>query len=474
MKIWSFDFNRPMIWQTALAICLGIGTGMIIFSLTAKPQAEAGKDGLASFFGRLTGQTQSLQMPFLPKLENKVTILLMGVDSNGKDADRFNGTRSDTMMLVSIDPTLNSVGVISIPRDSRVHIEHHGTDKINAAHAFGGPELAVKTVRDAFGVPIDHYIAVDTQGLKRLFEILGPVQVLVEKEMHYTDHAAKLNVDLQPGLQTLTPTQAEEYVRFRHDARGDIGRIERQQWFLRQAGNKFKEPQIVLKMPELVQLAYECIRTDLPMQDILKLAAFAKDFPSDRAVTAMLPGQPAMINGGSFWVPDPLTGQAVLNRVLGCSTYGFQQEAPPSLELSLPEDIQAPSAPGLTFSDKPVSVAIRYPRSSEQLSLALEKQLTQAGLRVKYRWQTPEADCQHEQIIQQSVRANDESTAAIIKALPEAKAYPISVAIEQRPAADFVIVLTKNSQLPSLRLNAGLEETQPMAASLLNKAPLHN
>ena len=441
----------------------------------------------------------------------------MGVDSNGRDTDPFLGTRSDTMMLVGIDPITNHVGVISIPRDSRVRIPKHGVEKINSAHAFGGPELAMETVREAFGVPVDHYIEVDTGGLKKLFEILGPVEILVEKEMHYTDHSAKLHVDLKPGLQTLSAKQAEEYVRFRHDARGDIGRIERQQWFIRQAAKKFKEPAIVLKLPQLVCLGYDCIRTDLPIQDILSLAAYAKDFPHERVVTAMLPGEGQMIGGGSYWVPDALAGQAMFSRILGCSTSGIrdplqpsslstasditpysgyptngtgtdtssgyasgtgnayaatnsestsgtgittqyntsgnaENPAPGSAELTLAEDRLPPRlAPGLRYDySKPASVSIKYPKGSEKLVESIAENLTKSGFNVRYRWQIPEVECQHEMLVQQSLRANDEETAKIYKTIPEMEHYPVSVAIESRPASDFTIVVSPLSQLPSI------------------------
>ncbi len=431
----------------------------------------------------------------------------MGVDSNGLKADPFLGTRSDTMMLVSIDPVLNKVGVVSIPRDSRVRVPNHGVDKINSAHAFGGPELAMQTVREAFGVPVDHYIAVDTGGLKKLFEILGPVEVLVEKEMHYVDHSAKLNVDLQPGLQQLSPAQAEEYVRFRHDARGDIGRIERQQWFVRQAAKKFKDPQIVLKLPELVCLGYQCIRTDLPMQDVLGIAAYAKDFPHEKVVTAMLPGDARYIGGGSYWIPDSLAGQVMFARILGCSVSEIQSLesaknstanlAGPgvsasaataggaiasaalntgvtplasstgghdsSTNLNLPSSSSAQASTlsqdsrsskrlaGLDCDmSKPPSVTIKYPHGAEALSQAIADQLTQAGFKIKYRFQIADADCQHELLIEQSPRANDESSGKMCQSIPELQNFPRSLAIEARPSSDFTIIISSDSQMPSI------------------------
>lgn len=453
-------------WQASVIAGILVLAGIGLFLVTCKPQAHAlSKITNHLRFGKVAANNQSLgpnlpSIDLIPKLSQKMTVLLMGVDSNGLNApDPFIGTRTDTMMLVSIDPIENKVGVVSIPRDSRVRITNHGVDKINSAHAIGGPELSMQTVRDAFGVPVDHYIEVDTGGLKKLFEILGPVEVLVEKEMHYVDHTAKLNVDLKPGLQTLSPAQTEEYLRFRHDARGDIGRIERQQWFIRQAAKKFKEPEIVLKLPQLVMLAYKCVRTDLAINDVMSITAFAKDFPHERVVTAMLPGEGQMINGGSYWVPDSLAGQAIFSRILGCSTSGIDSpttaEAPPAQEITLPEDSQPPTAPGLSYENnqKPPSISIKYPKGCEQLSIALSDQLTQAGFRVKYRWQISDLDCQHELLVQQSIRANDENTNRIYQSIPELQSFPVSLAIESRPSSDFTIIVSPNTMLPSVCRN---------------------
>jgi len=482
---------------------------MLSFCLTCKFPAPVGSkfaqsSGLAAPVVAATPLVPALpSIPLLPKISQKTTILLMGVDSNGLKADPFLGTRSDTMMLVSIDPVSNKVGVVSIPRDSRVRVPSHGVDKINSAHAFGGPELAMQTVREAFGVPVDHYIAVDTGGLKKLFEILGPVEILVEKEMHYVDHTAKLNVDLQPGLQQLSPAQAEEYVRFRHDARGDIGRIERQQWFVRQAAKKFKDPQIVLKLPELVCLGYQCIRTDLPMQDVLGIAAYAKDFPHEKVVTAMLPGDARYIGGGSYWIPDPLAGQVMFARILGCSVSEIQptEVAKSSGASSVAVGVSAATASGAANAlalnvgvtplasttgsigssagvpsgdpaqaaslnqdgrsskrsvglecdmTKPPSVTIKYPHGAEALSQAIADQLTQAGFRVKYRFQIADVDCQHELLIEQSPRANDESSGKMCQSIPELQNFPRSLAIEAHPSSDFTIIISADSQMPSI------------------------
>ncbi|MBX9688418.1 MAG: LCP family protein [Candidatus Obscuribacterales bacterium] len=473
MIIKSNTQARSIPWKPALLACLLVSAGISLFCLTCKPQA---RQVLTRFSPKMNfGQAAAIadaqnpvlpSLDLIPKLSQKMTILLMGVDSNGQNTDPFQGTRSDTMMLVSIDPLENKVGVISIPRDSRVRIPNHGVDKINSAHAYGGAELSMQTVREAFSVPVDHYIEVDTGGLKKLFEILGPVEVLVEKEMKYVDHSGKLNVDLKAGLQTLSPAQTEEYVRFRHDARGDIGRIERQQWFVRQAAKKFKEPEIVLKLPQLVYLAYQCVRTDLPVQDVMSIAAYAKDFPHERVVTAMLPGEAQMISGGSYWVPDAIASQAVFSRILACSVSNpppvtASTDAPAAQELSMPEDEMPATAPGLsTDFTKAATVAIKYPKGAEQLSLAIAEQLSEAGFKVRYRWQIADVDCQHELLVGQSNRANDEETNKLIQAIPELQSFPQSLAIESRPSSDFTIIISAASQMPSICHNVGAPNLQ--------------
>jgi LCP family protein required for cell wall assembly len=204
----------PSLTESILAAALGILIGVAVTNFMHRHSdtesiSTSAEPSTLSTTGDSTPAPQSSLPNFslLPKLDHRMNILLMGVDSNGRNTQRFLNTRSDTMMVVSVDPDARKVGVVSIPRDSRVPIAGgHGEDKINSAHAFGGPDLAVETVQQNFNVPIDRYVVVDVQGLKRLFEILGPIEVLVEKKMYYTDRAAGLNIALKPGLQTLDAT----------------------------------------------------------------------------------------------------------------------------------------------------------------------------------------------------------------------------------------------------------------------------
>lgn len=454
----------PRLWQIASAAVIGICIGLTVTGYQRGKQLHAETNQIMAEFAKIPQNVSSFSTNFSsgvskisvgPHLENRMNLLLMGVDSNGRHSQRFTNTRSDTMMVASIDPETKTVGLISIPRDSRVRIaDGHGMEKINAAHALGGPELAVQTVQEDFGISIDHYVVIDVQGLKKLFEILGPADVLVEKRMHYTDHAAGLHVALEPGMQTLTPAQMEEYVRFRHDQRGDLGRIERQQWFMRQVSQKLHEPQVILKLPQLFSLASECVVTDLPIEDMAKLAAFGKDLKPNQVKTAMLPGKATFVHGGSYWIPDAYGSALVFNRLLGTNL--TESEAGRGLTAS---DEQATDAPDeayaatvdtkygvsgrttLPTADKAV-ITIKYGKGTELAAKKLEKQLTAKGYRVKYLMRIDNSDSAHEQLQQNSVRADNDMTEKLLADMPLLQTWAVNIALDQRASQDYTIIVS--------------------------------
>jgi LCP family protein required for cell wall assembly len=248
-------------------------------------------------------------------------ILVMGVDapnrSMGKrDANAFEGTRTDTMMLVRVNADKKQVSLVSIPRDSKVYLAgNRGIDKINAAHALGGPDLAVQTVQDSFGIPIDNFLVINLRGVRDLVDSLGGIDLYIEKPMHYTDNTARLFINFEPGQQHLNGKQAEAFLRFRHDQLGDIGRIRRQQQFISAVSKKLREPGVVFKIPTMVQLANQYLETDLNTNDLLTLAFFGKDLNLNNLRTATLPGHPSGMRV-SYWVIDPEPAQLILDRLI--------------------------------------------------------------------------------------------------------------------------------------------------------------
>jgi len=466
MRSRSPQGSFPSLIESVLALVLGVVIGLCVtrlddqFHFFHQPEEQAPQSASGS---AADTAVSAPSFSFVPTLDHRMNILVMGVDSNGKNTQRFVNTRSDTMMVVSVDPTPKKISIVSIPRDSRVTIPTgHGDDKINAAHAYGGPDLAVQTVTENFGVPIDRYLVVDAQGLKRLCEIIGPVDILVEKRMIYTDHAAGLNIALEPGLQSLGPTELEEYVRFRHDARGDISRIERQQWFLREVSKKFQDPQIMLKLPELYQCASDFVVTNLTIDEMAKLAAFAKDLKLNQIETAVIPGVATMIKGGSYWLPDYDGAALVFNRLSGASL-SIPYRRPQDVEEHFGDDagpyaVQAAELPDVTApaemssdlqGDRPLSVVLRYARGSEVDAKNLEMILASLGYRVASRVRTDLADCQHEQIIQTSAKPPVNAFDKLKEQVPEMAEFPEVINLDSTTPGDLAIVISPQTHFPA-------------------------
>lgn len=250
-------------------------------------------------------------------LGRQQNILLLGVDSNGNNTDTWKGTRSDTIILMNIDPATHSVNAISIPRDSKVYLPgNHGTDKINAAHAYGGIEMAKKTIEDTLGVRIDRYICVHDEGVREIIDALGGIPIYVEKRMKYDDYAGKLHINLDKGNHVLSGQQAVGYLRFRHDGLGDIGRTQRQQWFLRGFLERLQNPAVISKIPQIVNISKKYIKTDMSAYELTQLAALAKGFDEGNIQIAMLPGAPNSRGGISYWILNPDQVQDVVNRLI--------------------------------------------------------------------------------------------------------------------------------------------------------------
>ena len=253
----------------------------------------------------------------LPVLQQRQNILIVGVDSNGDNADKFKGTRSDTMILVNLDPASHSINAISIPRDSKVYLAgDHGVQKINAAHAIGGIDMTIKTIEETLGVKIDRYIMVHDDAVKELVKALGGIDIYIEKDMRYHDYAGNLHIDLKKGDKHLDADEAVGYLRFRHDAMGDIGRTQRQQWFLKGVLEKLKQPQTIARIPEIITVANKYVKTNMSMYEMSQYAALAKHFDIDKIEIALLPGAPNKRGYTSYWILDPEKTQEVVDRLI--------------------------------------------------------------------------------------------------------------------------------------------------------------
>ena len=257
---------------------------------------------------------KAFEAPFSPRRQN---ILILGVDSNGRNTDMWQGTRSDTILVVNIDPKTHSIKAISIPRDSKVYLpDGKGVQKINSAHALGGINLVKKTLKETFGIRIDKYILIHDEAVEKVVDALGGIPIYVEKRMLYHDYAGNLHIDLQKGDAILNGREAVGYLRYRKDGLGDIGRTQRQQWFIKSLFEKFHSPQIITKLPEVINVANTYIKTDMSIYELTQYANLARSIDKNKVEIATLPGSPNQRGYISYWILDPIKTQEVINRMI--------------------------------------------------------------------------------------------------------------------------------------------------------------
>ena len=294
----------------AVIVCVTVVENSYLLDKITGEQSE----DASGFFKLYKKEHKNFETPFSPRRQN---ILLLGVDSNGDGADIWEGTRSDTIMIVNIDPKTHSVNAITIPRDSKVYLpDNKGVQKINAAHAIGGINLVKKTLKETFGIRIDKYIIVHDEAVEKVVDALGGIPIYVEKPMHYHDYAGHLHIDLNKGNTVLNGNQAVGYLRYRKDGLGDIGRTQRQQWFMRSLFEKLHSPQIIAKIPEVLNICNTYIKTDMSFYELSQYAAFARSVDENKIEIATLPGAPNQKGYISYWILDPKKTQEVINRMI--------------------------------------------------------------------------------------------------------------------------------------------------------------
>jgi len=235
--------------------------------------------------------------PLNPFRHNPLYVLLVGTDVD------VSAGRTDTMIVLAADFDRQAVALLSVPRDTRMYIGGRGIEKINAAYPIGGTSLCSQAVANLVCKPVHHFLHCDLKAFEEAVDAIGGVTVDVEKRMAYRDRAQGLRIDLQPGPQRLDGEHAMQYVRFRKDKLGDLGRIQRQQTFLKAVAKELCRPENVTRLPAVVQAIKRNLDTTMSVAQILYLANLIAKVGPDRLVTGQVPGEGQYIDGISYFVP---------------------------------------------------------------------------------------------------------------------------------------------------------------------------
>jgi len=308
-----------------------------------------------------SGGTKNKDNGIIETPENKVNIMVMGVDKRSDDVGR-----SDTLFVLTVDTNTKEVAMLSIPRDTRMKIPNNGWDKINAAYAYGGVKLSQQSVENLLGIKIDHHIEINIAGFKKIIDAMGGVTIDVEKRMYYNDpydDDGGLAIDLRPGVQHMDGKTAIQYVRYR-DEEGDIPRVERQQKFIKAVLKEVSNPSVIIKIPAIISEVSSAVKSDMSTTEMLNLAKILNDASKIGLKTDMVPGKPAYIDDISYWIPDLVALRKHVAQTLGVvieeKSLAVTQREAAEYETSIPKEmkiidkpkpVQVPKAP--TVPDKP-------------------------------------------------------------------------------------------------------------------------
>lgn len=296
--------------------------------------------------------------------KERVNILLLGID---KRANEIGPSRTDTMIVVTVDPQSKTAAMLSIPRDLWVSIPGYSENRINTAHFFGerdhypggGPALAKKTVQYALGVPIHYYIWVNFEGFERLVDAIGGITIDVEEPIHdekYPDNNyGYITVDIPAGVQHMDGKTALQYARVRHGG-SDFIRSRRQQQVLKAIRDKMLSLNIPLtKIPEILRIVGDSVQSDLSLSEMYALAKLGREIPRENIKSAVIDETmttPQVTpDGAHVLIPNHARVRELVDELLGspvlASATGLSEQALVAQEAAKIEVQNGTLTPGL-------------------------------------------------------------------------------------------------------------------------------
>ena len=288
------------VFVLALVVFLAVTAGALIGFL----------QGTAAQVGKNDPQEVRAAKPQLAaaKPGKPLTILVLGSDRRVGQPSL--GARSDTMLLVRLDPKSGSISMLSVPRDLLVDIPGYGQNKINAAYSFGGARLSLEVVRELLGVPINDFVDINFAGFEQVINKLGGAYLMIDRD-YYNNTAVTgyASIDIPPGYQRLNGSQALDWVRFRHDQNGDFTRIERQQIFLREMKRELAGSASLTSLPRFLSvmdiLSHNVTSDISSLGKLYQVISLALQLDTTHIYQTHITGSTPTINGVSYVVATP-------------------------------------------------------------------------------------------------------------------------------------------------------------------------
>ena len=265
-----------------------------------RPQGEELGQGEETVPVASKPESASVPPLVISQRDDRINILLLGIDRRGGTGW---GYRTDTIIIVTLEPSNKTAGLLSIPRDLQVPIPDLGEDRINTVNVYGyvqhypgeGPALLKKTIEASFAIPIDYYILADFDGFRGIVDALGGIELEVPRELHDTqypdpkldDPYAYRTIHFDPGWQRMDGERALEYARSRMST-SDADRAWRQQQILLAIRETVLKLNLIPELPKLATTLKDSVQTDMTLEDMLELARLMPDIDAENLTQVVL------------------------------------------------------------------------------------------------------------------------------------------------------------------------------------------
>ncbi|NSL51766.1 LCP family protein [Calidifontibacillus erzurumensis] len=290
-----------VIFVPLLVVCAGMAAYGAYLTSTAKTVVENAQHKLDS---RKFEEKSELRVEKVDPRVDNISILFLGID-DGSDHVFSDKTRTDAMILATFNEKEKSVKMVSIPRDSRVElVGRNRMDKIAHAHAYGGLDMAVKTVEKLFEIPVDYYVRLDFDAFIKIIDALGGIEIDVPFDIvEQNSHRVKNTIKIKKGLQTLNGEQALAYARTRkYD--GDVERGMRQQEILKAVLHKGLSIRAVSKYGEVIESIGDHLVTNMTFDEMLAFHDYVYKGKNIDVEMLTLSGKNARINRLYYYLLD--------------------------------------------------------------------------------------------------------------------------------------------------------------------------
>lgn len=318
-----------------LGICtIGIGGGVITYNrfiyeaneaMITNVIEEVENEGLKEVESQKQEEKDSEEKDILLEMDKNInkTVAIFGTD--------FDGLRTDVIIVANFNSSTNKINMISVPRDTKVEwtleqikllpekyswVER---SKINEMTAWGGMNqirgLTVRELENILGIKIDNYVIVSLTAFREIIDAIGGVEFDVRERMKKDDYSQNLHIDLYPGVQILDGEKAEQLVRYRDYIDGDLGRIRVQQAFLAEVAKKILSPEIIMKLPMIIPVILNSVKTDIDLVELVSYYPYIKNFDINNLSFYMLPGGDMYQNKVSYYIADLEEVEELINRL---------------------------------------------------------------------------------------------------------------------------------------------------------------